>query len=227
MKNKILSIIKMIRITYSSNYSMRVADNYWQNTDITHTSMDESQFDFYYQKIIEIMKPSKNEYILDYGGGNGEIAYRFKKDGFNIKHCDLSLQMVNNAISKYNLDSSICKELDKSTYHKILFHNAFFYIHPTLIESFLNEIYDKLKDDGCLYLTDTIDFDKRKYLGHGKIYMYLTKLFPVCQIQLAGFFVKNSQLEFLAKKIGFSIEKYDSWGNYRSHWILTKGNNDK
>jgi hypothetical protein len=134
--------------------------------------------------------------------------------------------MVDTAINKYKLDSYTCKELDKTLYHKILFHNAFFYIHPTLIEKFLLKIYSKLVDGGSLYLTDTIDFDKRKNLGHGKAYIYLTKLFPVCQIQLAGFFVKNSQLEYLSKKIGFTIKKYDSWGNYRSHWILTKDSCD-
>ena len=217
----------MIRLSYSSNYSMKVANNYWQSTNITHTSMNEKQFDFYFNEIFKIMNPCKNEYMIDYGGGNGEIAHRFKEAGFNITHCDLSLQMVNNAINKYHLDSCLCKELDNTTYNKILFHNAFFYIHPTLIENFLNKIYKKLKSGGSLYLTDTVDFEKRENLGYGKIYTYITKLFPIYQIPLAGFFVKSSQLEFLAKKIGFSVKKYDSWGNYRSHWVLTKEIYDK
>lgn len=97
MLKKTSKFLKMVRITYSSRYAMKVANNYWQNTTITHSSMDEKMFDFFYREILKIMKPNKDDYILDYGGGNGEIAYRFKKDGFKIKHCDLSHKMVENA----------------------------------------------------------------------------------------------------------------------------------
>jgi len=220
--NKIFKVIKMARITYSSQYAMKVANDYWQNTTITHSSMNKEHFDFYYKEIVKIMKVNRQELILDYGGGNGEISYRFKQDGFNIKHCDLSLKMVKNARERYNLDSCECRQLGTDKYDKILFHNAFFYIHPSLIKEFLENIYKNLKDGGELYLTDTVDFDKRDMLGLGKAYMGLTKFFPVYQIELAGFFVKNSQLESLAVEIGFTIKQYDSWANYRSHWVLTK-----
>ena len=116
--NKIFKVIKMARITYSSQYAMKVANDYWQNTTITHSSMNKEHFDFYYNEIVKMMK---------------------------------------------------------------------------------------------VYM-----------LGLGKAYIGLTKLFSVCQIDLAGFFVKNSQLESLAVEIGFTIKRYDSWANYRSHWVLTK-----
>jgi len=79
-----------------------------------------------------------------------------------------------------------------------------------------------LKDGGKLYLLDNPDFDKRDKLGKGKLYMMITKFFPVYQIEAAGFFVKHDQLERVAAEVGFTIEKYDSWADYRSHCILTK-----
>ena len=50
---------------------------------------------------------------------------------------------------------------------------------------------------------------KVNMLGLGRAYIGLTKLFPACQIKLAV-------------EIGFAIKQYDSWANYRSHWVLTK-----
>jgi len=97
--------------------------------------MDEKYFNFYYREILKIMKVNKKERILDYGGGNGEIAYRFKRDGYNIKHYDLSLKMVENAKRKYNLDSCECKKLGSEKFDKILFNNGFFYIHPSYIKN--------------------------------------------------------------------------------------------
>jgi len=168
------------------------------------------------------MKPNKKDFILDYGGGNGEIAYRFKRDGYNIKHCDLSKKMVENAKRKYNLDSCECKKLGSEKFDKILFNNGFFYIHPSLIKNFLKKCKKILKRGGKLYLLDNPDFDKRDKLGKSKLYIMITKFFPVYQIDAAGFFVKDSQLRSLALELGFTIEKYDSWCSYRSHWILTK-----
>ena len=185
----------MVRITYSSKYAMNIASEYWQNTTITHGSMNESQFDFYYKKILNIMNANVNESILDYGGGNGEIAYRFKQDGFNIKHCDLSKEMVLNASEKYHLESCTCEMLDKSHYDKILFHNAFFYVHPLLVEKLLEKIHDVLAIEGKLYITDTPDFDKREKLELNKLQLFFTSLFPIYQADLSGFYIKDKKLK--------------------------------
>jgi len=222
MLNKIINIIKMIKITFSSNFAMKVANDYWQNTMITHSSMDEKEFDFYYKEIKKIVNPLKEDLILDYGGGNGEIAYRFLQDGYDIEHCDLSNKMVQNAKEKYGLKSCICENLKSNKYTKILCHNAFFYIHPNKIDTFLQNIYEKLDHNGIMYITDTPDFDKRKNLNMNKIYYILTQFFPVYQISLAGFFVKDKELRKKAKLVGFEVKKLDSWANYRSNWVLRK-----
>lgn len=187
--------------------------------------MKESDFDFYYNEILKIMKPSKQDIILDYGGDNGEIAYRFKQDFYSVKHCDISLLMVKNAIEKYGLDSCECNKI-KYKYNKVLFHNAFFYVHPKKQKKVLEKLFNILNDKGILYITDTPDFDKRVYsFGNNKqrIKMILTAVFPVYQVDLAGFYIQDSQLRKFAQEVGFrKISKIDSWCNYRSHWILEK-----
>ena len=222
MVNKVKTLLKMVNITCSSSYAMQVANEYWQNTTVTHTSMNEVEFDDYYQKIFELLNPNKDNTILDYGGGNGEIAFRFQQKGYEVEHCDISKEMVSNAINQYGLKSSICSKLKDDTYNKILFHNAFFYVHPSLVEALLKNMHSSLLDNGQLYITDTPDFDKRENLNLNKVHMFFTKLFPVYQVNMSGFYVEHKKLEALAQKIGFKIEKFDSWCNYRSHWILTK-----
>ena len=220
---KLNKLIKMIRVNYSPSYAMKVANEYWQNTDTTHSTMSEEQFDFYYKEIVKLVKPIQDNRILDYGGGNGEIAYRFKNDGYKIFHCDLSKKMVSNAKENFKLDSCECKGIE-GKFDMIIFHNAFFYVHPKLQKKVLLDLYNKLSKDGKLFITDTPDFDKRYNLKISKLMNFITYLFPVYQIDLAGFFVKDNVLKKFAEEIGFNIEKQDSWGDYRSHWILSKGN---
>jgi len=222
MINKFKVLIDMARITYSPKYAMKKANEYWQNTTITHTSMEQKDFERYYFELIKIMLPNRSDKILDYGGGNGEIASLFKKDNFNITHCDISIEMVNNAKKKYSLESYECNKITLKKYNKILFHNAFFYIHPKLIKKILKKLYKLLDEEGKLYITDTPDFDKRDKLGLNKLHMLITKFLPVYQVPLSGFFVKNKTIINISKEIGFSVKRLDSWCNYRSHWILTK-----
>ena len=220
-------LIKMIGIYLFSTYARKVANDYWQNTTVTHSKMEEEQFDFYYNELIKLIKPEKNSKILDYGGGNGEIAYKFQKNGYNIYHCDISKKMVNNAKGKFNLKSCECKEM-KGKFDIILIHNAFFYIHPKLQEKYLKHLFSLLKENGTLFITDTPDFSKRffvknNYKWYEYLYLFLARFFPVYQIDLAGFYIKHKDLSAKAKKAGFkTIKKLDSWSSYRSHWILRR-----
>jgi ubiquinone/menaquinone biosynthesis C-methylase UbiE len=222
---KIKKLIDMINIVYSPKYAIKVANEYWQNTCITHGTMDEKSFDFYYRELKKIINPDNQDLILDYGGGNGEIAYRFKKDGFKIEHHDILLKMRENARKKYNLISLDDNELKRKNnfYSKILFHNAFFYIHPKKQKEVLKFLYTLLNENGKLFITDTPDFDKRKFANDNFLYLLITKFFPVYQIDLAGFYIKHTNLKKMALEVRFKkVTKIDSWANYRSHWILEK-----
>jgi ubiquinone/menaquinone biosynthesis C-methylase UbiE len=225
MVNKFKNVLKMIKIYLSPSFAEKVANEYWQNTTITHGRMDEDIFDFFYNELKKIIVPSREDLILDYGGGNGEIAYRFKKDGFKIEHYDISLKMRENARKKYNLISLDDNELKRKNnfYSKILFHNAFFYIHPKKQKEVLKFLYTLLNENGKLFITDTPDFDKRKFVNDNFLYLLITKFFPVYQIDLAGFYIKHTNLKKMALEVRFKkVTKIDSWANYRSHWILEK-----
>jgi len=135
--------------------------------------------------------------------------------------------MVDNAKHKFNLKSCECYKINKK-YDFIIFHNAFFYVHPKKQRGILKKLFVSLNDGGKLYITDTPDFDKRvnSFRGGGcmkRIYLFLTGIFPVYQIDLAGFYIKDKLLKNIAKQVGFKkVTKLDSWCNYRSHWILEK-----
>jgi len=222
MIRKLKLLIKMVLIYLSPTYAMKTSNKYWQNTTKTHGSMDERQFDFYYSQLKELINPKLTDKILDYGGGNGEIAYRFKKEGYNIYHCDISKIMVKNAIEKFGLDSCECKDIE-GKYDIILMNNAYFYVHPKLAEDLLRKFYLLLNENGKVYITDTPDFEKRYLLSKNPLYLIVTYCIPVYQPELAGFFVKDSDIRKLAKRTGFIVkDKLDSWANYRIHWILEK-----
>ncbi len=209
----IQTIIDIIKITYSPKFAMKRAKEFWSNTTTTHGTMNDDQFNFFYTELAKLIAPSQDESMLDYGGGNGEIAYRFKEDGFNISHCDLSPKMVKNAVEKFKLNSCQCEQIESGKYDIILFHNALFYVHPYLLKDFLQKMYDLLGKNGKLYVTDTPDYAKRKSLYDNKFKLLLTDLFPVYQPQMAGFFVKDNQLKLIAKEIGFTVSKKDSWAS--------------
>jgi len=215
----------MLAISLSPKFANKIANEFWQKTIITHGSMREENFDFYYNELLKIINPSKKDKILDYGGGNGEIAYRFKKQGFKIYHCDINDKMVNNA-KKLGLRSCNCNNIKQlkewGNFKIIIFNNAFFYIHPKNQKFILKVLLSLLENEGKIYITDTPDYDKRQYVLNKVLYL-ITTFFPVYQIDSAGFFIKDKDLRKLAMNIGFKrIRKLNSWNNYRSHWILEK-----
>jgi cyclopropane fatty-acyl-phospholipid synthase-like methyltransferase len=222
MIRKLKLLIKMALIYLSPTYAMKTSNKYWQNTTKTHGSMDEEQFDFYYSKLKELINPKLTDKILDYGGGNGEIAYRFKKEEYNIYHCDMSKIMVKNAMEKFSLDSCECKDIE-GKYDIILMNNAYLCVHPKLAEDLLRKFYLLLNENGKVYITDIPDFEKRYLLSKNLLYLIVTYFIPVYDPEFAGFFVKDSDIRKLAKRTGFAVkDKLDSWCNYRSHWILEK-----
>jgi len=222
LTQKISRIFKIIGIYCSERYATIVANKFWQNSTTTHGDMSETAFDFYYNELVKLIKPKKKDIILDYGGGNGEIAFRFKQNGYNIYHCDLSKSMVLKAREKFGLKSYECKDIE-GKYDIILINNAFFYIHPKLYRKYLENLHNLLNRNGIVYITDTPDFEKRHYLKMGTLKKILIYFFPVYQIEMAGFFVKDEYLRKIAKETGFkTIERVNSWASYRSHWILKK-----
>jgi len=221
----ITKVLISMRIVLFPKYADRVVRNYWNNTSQTHYDMNEFHFDFYYHEILNVIRPEHNEKIFDYACGGGQISYRFKKDGYNIECCEISELLIKYCKENFKID---CLTIDQfftnsSRYNVIFINNAFFYIHPRKRKKFLKSINSKLTEHGKLYILDEPDLDKLKYLKIHKLIQLGLKIFPVYQIELAGFFNNTRKTKLLAKKCGFSnINIIDSWTPYRSHIILQK-----
>ena len=168
--------ISFVRINHSPSYAMKVANNFWSNTLVTHGSMDDSQFNFFFNHLKDIIVLNPKLTYLDFGGGNGEIASKFNNEGYSFDHCDISKEMVKNAMNTYNLNSCECKNLDNNKkYDAILIHNVIFYIHPKLLNQHLLSLNKLLNAKGKIYITDTPDYDKRHICFKNLIKTTLTK----------------------------------------------------
>ncbi|MBP8017159.1 methyltransferase domain-containing protein, partial [Candidatus Gracilibacteria bacterium] len=124
---------------------------------------------FYYKELKKIINPRLGDVVLDYGGRNGEIAWRFKRDGYKIEHYDISKLMRENAKKLFSLNTLNENELKskKEYYDIILFNNGFLFIHSKNQEKELKLLYELLKISGKLFITDTPDYEKRE-IANGK-----------------------------------------------------------
>lgn len=218
------SIFNAMAITISPSYAERTAKLFWKTSKQTHTEMRQSDFEFYFDNIIKIIQPLKEEVILDYGCGSGEISYLFSKAGYTIWATDISELLLMEARRK-NINCLDISNLysNKISFDKIFINNAFFYIHPGKRKQVLTGFYSILSNKGKLYILDEPDFEKRKKLNINFFKLLFTYFFPVYQPEKAGFFTKPDELMSTCKKAGFvKFTKLDSWSIYRSHFIIEK-----
>lgn len=228
---KVKSIVLMAGVSVSPKIASRVAGDYWAKSDKTHIDTSWNSFEFYYNKIKEILKPTKDDIILDAGCGGGELAHLFNKNGFNIKGFDASEYLTSKARNKFGddlfyVDNFIGMSNKKKKYTKIFLNGAFFYVHPKRYKTVLKNLYDITADNGAVYFFDDPDYPKRSkwYKQHKQHFSnILTFFFPVYGPYSAGFWIKTKTLRKIALNTGFSkVEKLDSWAYYRCHHILFK-----
>jgi len=224
MLAKFKTLKMMLLETISPSYSKKVAFNYWNKCSLTHSDMSENIFQYYFEQIKNIILPSKNHSILDYGCGFGEISLFFYNEGYCIECCDISSTCIEKT-KKLGLKAFMCNELNNHTnkYDIIFINNAFFYIHPLHRKKTLKTLYNKLAPLGRLYIFDEPDYLKREHLNMSKIKYLFTSIFPVYQHELAGFFNNPYKMQRTGLACGFKkTDVMDSWCNYRSHFIFYK-----
>jgi len=108
-------------------------------------------------------------------------------------------------------------------YDIILMNNAFFYVHPKDRENLLHKFYHLLKPGGRLLLSDIPDFHKRHRWYKNYIKTAWTRLIPIFQPRLGGWWVDLNNLQKQVKKAGFAwAVKWDSWAYYRTHLLVFK-----
>jgi len=216
------ALIELSRICYSPSHAEKVAFQYWSTATDTHGDMLESTFDFFFEKIRDIMQLRQNDRILDYGCGSGEILRRFVDAGFEAEGCETSPGMVERT-RQAGLRCGSCDEVLRSgrQFDAVFINNAFFYVHPFRWEKVLRALRKVIVPNGSLYLFDNPDLAKRHQLGMGRKQRLLTTVLPVYQPKMAGFFISARRLERAARRAGFgSFAILDSWCNYRTHFVM-------
>ena len=234
-KKRIKSLVQMTKIAISPNFASEVSRNYWTKLfgNLNETASWEV-FQFYYEHIRKVMKPTKSDIILEVGSGGGELTYLFHKDGFDIRGFDFCEVAVTLARKKFGDDLFYVDDLlnikTQEKFSKIFLNQVFFCIHPAYYRNVFKNLYSITKENGVVYLFDNPDYSKR-HLYYNQFQMQIpllnivTFFIPIYKKHFAGFWVKTSKVKEAALKAGFSkIETVDSWSNHRTHYILYKLN---
>ena len=224
----------MAEISISPKIASKVSNNYW--TELfrkPHENASWEPFKFHYTNIKKIMKPTKNDVILDAGSGGGELTYLFHEDGFNVKGFDSSEYSITKAKKRFGndlfyLDDLVNMKTRGERFTKIFLNGVFLCIHPTLYKTVLKNLYNITKDNGIVYLFDNPDYSKRnryynQFRARTRVLSTVTFFLPVYKAHLSGFWVKTRNVKKSALDAGFSkAEKLESWSSSRSHHILFK-----
>ena len=215
----------------SPKIASKVSQDYWALYHKPHTDVPLKSYEVYYNKIVEIMKPKKNETILDAGCGGGEITYLFHRDGFNIKGFDSSEYLVANARRRFGshlfyVDDLINMGNCKQRFTKVFLNGVFLCIHPAYYKVALRNLFNITEDNGIVYLFGNPDYSRRNRLYRryrAQLLNFLTLFLPIYNAVFSGFWVKTKDLQKIALNSGFSkVEKLDAWVPYKCHHILFK-----
>lgn len=156
----------MAKESISPQMASKVSKNYWNTLAQTDWNTSLEFFESYYAKITEIMKPIKNETILDAGCGGGELTYLFHKDGFNVKGFDSSQYLVTKARKRFGndlfyVDDLVNMKKRRERFKRVFLNGVFVCIHPTYYKTVLKNLFNITEDDGKVYLLNDPDYSKR------------------------------------------------------------------
>lgn len=224
----------MAAVSASATVARNVARSYWAVSDRTHGDTSDEFFESYYAKITDVVKPQRDDTLLDAGCGAGQLTHLFHKNGFRIRGFDSSSYLVSCARRRFGndlfyVDDVTAMRRKAERYAKVLLTQVFFYVHPACYPIVLKNLLDIASADGRVYLLDDPDYSKR-HMWYNDPHMkekyrnlldILSYFFPVYAPHMGGFWVKTRHLEKVASQVGFSrVERLDSWASYRSHHIL-------
>lgn len=229
----IKDVIQMAEIAASPKIASEISRNYWARLfSSTSETVSWETFEFFYKNIKKVMRPTKNDSILEAGSGGGELTYLFHMDGFNVIGFDSCRDSVIKARKRFGNNLFYMDDLldmrTRKKFSKIFLNGVFICIHPAYYETVLKNLYGITKEGGAVYLFDNPDYSKRsifysQFRMRTQILNIVTFFMPVYKKHFAGFWVKTSNVKKAAFKAGFSrIETLDSWSNHRTHHILYK-----
>jgi SAM-dependent methyltransferase len=229
-------VLLAVKVGLSATIASKTANDYWAKSDNVHCDTSDQAFESWYRNIVGVLKPTKEDIILDAGCGAGQLTYLLRRDGFDTKGFDSSNHKISQARSRFGdgfyVDDLVWMRHKQESFTKIFLLGVFTYLHPANYKPVLKNLHDILSDHGVVYLLDDPDYCKRYEWNRKEaerlqvpqaehVLNALTRFFPLWFAPAGAFWVKTCNIERAASHAGFSrVLKLDGWSDYRSHHVL-------
>lgn len=208
------NLARAMALRVSPSFHRRTVARYWSQTTSTHGDMSDEAFDFYTAAAARLLGPAEQRYLLDYGGGTGDIGKRLARLGFRVAVAEFTA-LFEDAVGRNGLEFVEAGNVPPATYDVILANNCMFYVHPSELEQEVRRLLRSLKPGGDLWITDTPTLEKASALGGSRARKFLRRTTRVYQPEMGGFFVDGDLL-----RGRFHAETFDSWAGYRQHFRI-------
>ncbi|WP_100405534.1 class I SAM-dependent methyltransferase [Bacillus solitudinis] len=158
------------------------------------------------EEVIDLLAPQRGEFILDLGCGTGDLVSQLSEQGVNVEGIDKSINMVNQAKSKYPNNKFTAKDAAELTYHQefdAVFSNAALHWmkQPKPV---LQCVYNSLKQGGRFVA---------EFGGKGNVKIITDEVIKQCNLfglnykkeQFPWYFPSIGQYTSLMEEVGFSV----------------------
>ncbi len=218
MMGRLQTVFASVLQRVSQRYHSRAVRRYWESTDDTHADMSSASFDFYSNRIAELLgAPEDCGAVLDHGAGNGRIGMQLTTMGYRVSFSEFAPHFIDR-ISSAGHCCFAADAVPADSFDTIFMNNAIFYVHPSRIAREIRWLLGRLRGGGRLLLLDVPTVQRAQRLGGGILVRLLRKLTRVYQPQAGGFFIDEAQI----KREFPSMRIYDSWCSYRAHLELRR-----
>jgi len=205
-----------VMLRASVRYHAKCVERYWNAAVDTHADMSAKQFDFYTERIADLLgEPRTAGRVLDHGAGRGEIGIRLRERGFDVEFSEFSENFVRE-IRARGLTCSPSGDLPPARYNAVFANNSIFYVHPRRLLAEIRRLLRAVTPGGRLLLLDVPVLQRCDRLPGGSLRRAWWRLTEVVQPAAGGFFVDQARIV----RAFPAVRVLDSWAAYRAHFEI-------
>jgi hypothetical protein len=208
--------LRAVMIRASVRYHANCVERYWNASVDTHADMSAKQFDFYAERIADLLgQPHSAGRILDYGAGRGEIGIRLRDRGFEVEFSELSRRFMDELRAK----GLVCipwNDLPPEHYDAVFANNSVFYVHPRRLLGEIERLLSSVAASGRLLLLDVPVLQRCDRLPGGPLRRAWWRATQVVQPEAGGFFIDQERIV----RAFPCVQILDSWASYRVHFEI-------